>query len=102
MLPGMDVGGGGAGAADFPFACSLVGTVAAGCGTTTTKIDIKHKCISKRILQTFFSFVFELMKKLRRKFEMMCQMYMNVSVCVVCICSAFICVSVCMFVCLCE
>lgn len=35
MLPGIDVDGGGGGAVGFPFACSLVGTVAAGCETTT-------------------------------------------------------------------
>lgn len=37
MLPGIEVGGSGA-AFGLPFACSLVDTVAAGCGCGTKKI----------------------------------------------------------------
>lgn len=77
MLPGIDVDGGAA--ADLPFACSLVGTVAA-CGTT--KQNLKHKHILSRnwmgLLLQFFVFIY-LLRKMKKYIEngTVCRMFLS-------------------------
>lgn len=77
MLPGIEVGGG-AGAAGFPFACSLVGTVAAGCGTTK-KNQHNHNYFDTKSTINHCNF-FYMLRKIEKKNRTIIRMYVYICV----------------------